>query len=101
MSGHAAMMIVRAAGNLLRLGGLNSYRPRTGSHRIRRAIRDLASGHLMIEYRLQIPGTTPPGNPPVPPDPDQPLPITEPPKPVPIPRPDEPEPFKDPPPTVN
>jgi len=56
----------------------------------------------MTEFRLQIPDTTlPPGNRPVPPDPDKPLPITEPPGPVPIPRPDDPKPVKEPPPVLN
>jgi hypothetical protein len=56
----------------------------------------------MTEYRLQIPDTTlPPGNRPVPPDPDQPLPITEPPRPLPVPRPDDPRPVKEPPPFLN
>jgi hypothetical protein len=48
--------------------------------------------------RLQNPGPTPPpGNPPMPADPDQPLPISEPPSEVPIPRPDDPKPIKEPP----
>jgi len=53
---------------------------------------------VMTSMQLQIPGpTVPPGNPPVPPDPDQPLPISEPPSPVPIPRPEDPKPVKEPP----
>jgi len=55
----------------------------------------------MTDFRLQIPNTTPPGNPPAPPDPDKPLPIREPPRPVPIPRPDDPEPVREPPPVLN
>jgi hypothetical protein len=52
----------------------------------------------MNSIQLQIPGPTPPpGNPPLQPDPDQPLPISEPPSEVPIPRPDEPKPIKEPP----
>jgi hypothetical protein len=55
---------------------------------------------IIFEFQNAEP-TPPPGNTPVMPDPDQPLPFREPPSPVPIPRPDEPLPIKEPPPVLN
>jgi hypothetical protein len=57
-------------------------------------------GMIIFEFQNAEP-TPPPGNTPVMPDPDQPLPFREPPSPVPIPRPDEPLPIKEPPPVLN
>jgi hypothetical protein len=52
----------------------------------------------MNSMQFQIPGPImPQGNPPSPPDPDEPLPISEPPSPLPIPRPEDPKPVKEPP----